>query len=235
MITRAQHLTRTRLGAFALGLSALLFAVFPLIRPFFPLDPSSPAETLNVASPVLVSASWVGSHLSLMLAFVLLLYGVLTLYVHLASSHVEPRSCRAMVLSLTGIALIMPMLGVETHILPIIGNLYLAGQTGIAPAVGLIYHGPAIVVFFVGLVLLAIGTITFAVAIWHSDVLPRWAGVIFAAGLALWFPPFPRMIRMLDGLLIGIGGVWLAWRLWQRHSACPTDVYVQAAAQKEMV
>ncbi len=222
---------RTRSGALALGLSALLFVVFPLIRPFFPLDPSSPAETLDVASPAIISAPWVTAHLSLMLAFVLLLYGVLTLYVHLANGQAEPRSLRAMVLSLAGIALIMPMLGVETHILPIIGKLYLAGQTGIAPAVERIYLGPAIAVFLLGLLLLAVGAITFAVAIWRSEVLPRWAGVIFAIGLALWFPPFPRMIRVIDGLLIGIGGIWLAWRLWQRHRAYPKDTRLQAGVE----
>jgi hypothetical protein len=92
--------------------------------------------------------------------------------------------------SLAGIALILPMLGVETHTLPIIGTLYLAGQTGIAPAVGLIYHGPALMVFLVGLVLLAARAITFAVTIWHSEALPRWAGVLFAIGLGLWFPRF---------------------------------------------
>jgi hypothetical protein len=164
-----------------------------------------------------------------MLAFVLLLYGVLTLYVHLANSRVAPRALRAMVLSLAGIALIMPMLGVETHILPIIGKLYLAGQTDLAPAVGLIYLGPALVVFLLGLLLLAIGAMSFAVAIWHSEILPGWAGVIFAIGLALWFPPFPRLIRMLDGLMLGIGGVWLAWSLWQGQRAYPTGTDGQLA------
>jgi hypothetical protein len=223
---QTHNLAHTGWGALALGLSALLFAGFPLIRPFFPLDPAAPAETLIVASPALVSAPWVISHLSLMLAFVLLLYGVLTLYAHLANAHAEPRARRAMMWSLAGVALIMPMLGVETHILPIIGKLYLAGQTGIAPAVALIYHGPALAVFLVGLVLLAIGALTFAVAIWHSDALPRWAGVMFAIGLTLWFPPFPRMMRIMDGLCIGLGGVWLAWSLWQRHGACSTDTDV---------
>lgn len=158
-----------------------------------------------------------------MLAFVLLVYGVLALYTCLTNSPAEPRAWRAMIWSLTGIVLIMPMLGVEVHILPIIGKLYLDGQTGIAPAVSQIYLGPAIGVFLMGLLLLAIGAITFATAIWQSHVLPRWAGVIFAIGLALWFPPFPRTIRMIDGLLIGIGGVWLAWRLWHRMApAQPT-------------
>jgi len=189
---------------------------FPVVRPFFPLDPRLPDQTLTVASPAITSAPWVVSHLIAMLAFVLLLYGILTVYARLPNGNVEPRALRAMVLSLAGITLIMPMLGVETHILPIIGTLHLEGKTDIAPAVGLIYHGPALAVFLLALLLLAIGVIYLAVAIWHSDVLPRWAGVIFTIGLALWFPPFPRMIRMVDGLLIGIGGVWLAWSLWQK-------------------
>lgn len=159
-----------------------------------------------------------------MAAFVLLLYGVLALYTQLANSHVEPRAWWALMWSLAGIVLIMPMVGVEVHILPIIGKLYLNGQTGIAPAVRQIYLGPAIGVFLVGLVLLAIGAITFASAIWHSGTLPRWAGVIFAIGLALWFPPFPRMIRTLDGLLIGIGGIWLAWSLWRSHASRILDL-----------
>src|SRR5574341_1356919 len=207
--------THSRLGSLALGLSTLLLTVFPLIRPFFPRDPRAPAETLAAASPVITSTPWVVSHLLCTLAFVLLLYGVLTLYTALASTPVEPRAFRAMVLSLAGFALILPMLGVETYMLPILGKLYLAGQSGIAPAIDMIYRGRALGVFLVGLLLLAIGAITFAVAIWHSAVLPRWAGVLFAMGLALWFPPFPRVIRVIDGFVIGLGGVWLAGSL--RH------------------
>jgi hypothetical protein len=41
--------------------------------------------------------------------------------------------------------------------------------------------------------------------------------MLFGIGLVLWFPPFPRMIRIIDGLLIGLGGVWLAWSLWQER------------------
>jgi hypothetical protein len=69
------RMTHSRLGSLALGLSALLLTVFPLLRPFFPLDPQAPAETLAAASPVVTSAPWVVSHLLCTLAFVLLLYG----------------------------------------------------------------------------------------------------------------------------------------------------------------
>lgn len=54
--------TRIRLGAVALGSSAFLLALFPLIRPFFALDIFEPERTIAVASPAFASAAWVISH-----------------------------------------------------------------------------------------------------------------------------------------------------------------------------
>lgn len=184
--------TRIRLDALALGLSALLFTAFPLVRPFFRLDPRSPDETLAAASPLITSGPWVLAHLMVTLAFVLLLYGMLALYARLAAVPRGPSPILGLVLSLAGIALIMPMLGVETFILPIVGLMFLFA-----------------------LLLLAVGSISFARAIWRSGVLPRGAGVLLAIGLALWFPPFPALIRIVDGFVIGAGGVWLAWAMWR--------------------
>ena len=207
--------TRIRLGALALGLSALLFTAFPLVRPFFRLDPRSPDETLAAAGPVITSAPWVLAHVMVTLAFVLLLYGMLALYARLEEVHHGPSTIVGLVLSLAGIALIMPMLGVETFILPIVGRLYLEGATNLAPAVALIYLGPATLMFLFALLLLAMGSMSFALAVWHSGVLPRGAGVLLAIGLALWFPPFPPLIRIVDGFVIGVGGVWLARAVWR--------------------
>jgi hypothetical protein len=212
---------RMRFGSLALGLSALLLTVFPLVRPFFRMNPLEPAETMAGASPVIVSTSWLVAHLLCTLAFILLLYGVIILYAALASSSAERRAFWAMVFSLAGIALTLPMLGVETYMLPILGKLYLAGQPGIFPAIDWIYRGWAVAVFLLGLLLLAIGAVMFAMAIWHSRTLPRWAGIVFAAGLVLWFPPFPEVVRIVDGFAIGVGGVWLAASLWQRASDRP--------------
>jgi len=218
-----QNLARVRLGAFALGLSALLLTAFPLVRPFFPLDPRSPGETLAVASPSIASARWVVAHLFAMVAFVLLPFGMLALYAYLRAGLMEPRALRALAWSLAGIALIMPMLGFETFVLPILGTLYLAGTTGIAPVAGLIYLGPAIAVFLLGLLFLAIGVIYFALAIWRDSRL-GWAGVLFAIGLALWFPPFPRAVRIIDGFFIGLGGLWLASSMWRSAEEAQRDV-----------
>ena len=218
-MTQKLNWARVRWGAFALGMSALLLTAFPLVRPFFPLDPSLPGETLAVASPLVTSACWLVAHFLAMGAFVLLPFGMLALYAYLRAGPMEPRALRALAWGIAGIVLIMPMLGFETFVLPILGSLYLAGTTGIAPVMGPIYLGPAIAVFLLGLLLLAIGAVYLAAAIWRDSRLPRWAGVLFAIGLALWFPPFPRMVRVIDGFFIGLGGLWLTSSLWRATSA----------------
>jgi len=217
-------MARIRLGGLALGLSALLLTAFPLVRPFFPLDPYSPEATLAVASPAITSARWLIAHTLAMAAFVLLPSGMLALYAYLGIGVMEPRGLRAFLWSLAGIALIMPMLGFETFVLPVLGTLYLAGTTGVASVLGLIYLGPAIAVFLLGLLFLAIGVVYLAVAIWPDRRLPRGAGVLFAIGLALWFPPFPRAVRIIDGFFIGLGGLWLASSMWRGAADAQRDV-----------
>src|SRR5262249_55217580 len=116
-------LARLRVGAVALGVSSLLLAAFPLVRPFFPLDPRLPAETLAVASPSITSTRWVLAHLLAMVAFVVLPFGMLAVYAHLRAGPVEPLALRALAWSVAGVTLIMPMLGFETHVLPLLGQL----------------------------------------------------------------------------------------------------------------
>jgi hypothetical protein len=82
----------------------------------------------------------------------------------------------------------------------------------VAELVGL-YRGAALLVMLLGLLLLAIGAALFARAVGKSGALPRWAAVTYAVGLAFWCPLLPPPVRVVDGLLIGIGGVALAWAL----------------------
>jgi len=76
----------------------------------------------------------------------------------------------------------------------------------------------------VGLVTPAVGVEVFAMpvaidlarAVWRDGSLPRWAGVSIAVGLSLWLPLLPRSVRIVDGFMIGLGGVWLAWGIWRK-------------------
>lgn len=209
------HSTRNRLGAFVLGSSAFLLAIFPLIRPFFALDVFAPERAIALGSPVFASTAWVLSHYLALLGFVLLQGGLLALFAFHGGGPGAPLAFRGVLWGLPGVALILPAFGVEAYTMPIVGQLYLAGATGLAPIIALTYRGPMTVVLLLGQLGLAVGAFSFAVAIRRDGRLPAWAGWVFAVGLAFWLPMLPRPIRVIDGLLIGLGGIPLAWRMWR--------------------
>jgi hypothetical protein len=183
--------------------------------------------------------AWIVSHLMAMAALVLLLPGMLTLHAYLSEGRGERRAFVGMIFGLTGIALILPTLGVETYALPVLGRAYLDGKADLATILLPLYSGPDNMVLILGLLLLAIGGIFLAVAIWSSASLPKWAGVILAAGLLLWFPLFPQIIRIIDGLLIGIGGLWLAWTIWHKTEklsiGAPRDISKLNAIRQRLI
>ena len=193
--------THLRFGAVSLAASAVSFAIFPLVRPYFPLDPREPVATLGAAGPAVASAPWVLAHAIAMAAFVLLLVSLPVLYSVLARTDAEPRAWRALVTSIGGIALIMPTLGVETYVLPAIGRLYLDGRADIAPMIGLIYRGPTTLVMLLGLVLLAAGAIMFARPRFTGPAcsLDRPVSSLQPASRA-WLPLLPPPVRIADGL-----------------------------------
>jgi len=204
----------TRPGAGALAASAVALGLFPLIRPFFPLDVFSTSILEAAAGPV-ASPAWLLSHLMAMLAFVALPFGVLALGDRVAAAGEGAAARRAAWWSLGGVGLVLPAFGVESFALPLIGRAYLDGRADVEALVAPIYRGPMTLVLLVGLAMLAVGAFGLAGAIRRTGVLPGWAAVVFALGLVLWCPIFPRAVRVLDGLLIGIGGAALALGLWR--------------------
>jgi hypothetical protein len=183
-----------------------------------------------VAGGPLASPSWLVAHLVLTAAFALLPVGLLAIQAALADTPVGWRARRGTALAMAGLGLVLPAVGVESFAMPVIGRLYLDGVGGVAPALASIYRGPMTLVMLAGLLLLAGGAIDLARGIWRSAALPRWSGVAFASGLALWLPVLPRPVRIVDGLLIGLGGVWLAWGLWRVGSGPPADGSVAPSA-----
>jgi len=104
--------------AVTLGLASLALAWFPLVRPFFPFDPTTPAETLTGASLAVTSPRWLIAHYLALIGFVLLLCVLPPLHARLAAAGTGSGARRAAVLSGAGIALILPTLGVELYVLP---------------------------------------------------------------------------------------------------------------------
>src|SRR2546422_8838401 len=132
MTMRTVNSPRIRLGAIVLAVSALLLALFPLIRPFFPFDVFAPEKTIASASPAFASAAWIRSHYLAMLGFVLLQGGLLALYAYHAGTAGEPLAFRGLAWGLPGGALILPPFGVEACPMPIARQPPPAGGPGLA-------------------------------------------------------------------------------------------------------
>ena len=112
---KSKNVLRIRLAAISLALSGIFFVLYPAIRPF------SDEASLQVAE-AFGSFSWVLAHSLAMVAFVLLVLGLLGLYVRRQETAAERRAIQALVLSWIGIGLTLPYYGAETFGLHAIGQ-----------------------------------------------------------------------------------------------------------------
>ena len=208
---RSARMARIRLGALSLAIAGILFVLYPAIRPF------SDETTLQGAA-AFASPAWLLAHMLAMVGFTLLAVGLLGLTAALSESAAERLAYWASVVSVVGIGLTLPYYGGEAFGLHAIGQEALSEHN--AALVGLanvVRSGPELVMFAVGLLLIAAGAIMAATAIWKSRMLSRWSGVPFALGFALYIPQFfgTQPLRVAHGLLVAAGCLWIAVEMWR--------------------
>jgi hypothetical protein len=209
-----RYTPRIRLAAVSLAVAGVLFVLYPAIRPF------SDEVSLQGAQ-AFASSAWIAAHMLAMVAFVLVELGLLGLYLALQATAAERPAYWALVVSLLGIGLTLPFYGGEAFGLHAIGQEAVKEQNAaLVSLAGVVRSGPALVMFGVGLLLLALGAIIAAIAIWRSGALPRWSGVPFALGFALYIPQFfgTQPLRVAHGILVAIGCLWIAVSLWRRSA-----------------
>ncbi|MBB5781018.1 hypothetical protein [Nonomuraea jabiensis] len=187
-----------RLTSLAFAAAGILFLAYPAIRP------SGDDAT------AMASTAWVAGHAAAMLGFVLLGLAVLGLHQVLG----DRLSLRAAAVTWVGAGLTLPYYGAEDFGLNVIARRSLHDQ---APALMELAeefrYGPvAITMFAVGLLVLAVGAVMAAIAVWRSGTLPKWSGTALAMGFVLFIPQFfgPYPLRIAHGALIMIGALWLA-------------------------
>lgn len=207
--SRTAHI---RLGATALAAAGVLFVLYPAIRPFSD-------ETSLQGAAAFGSTAWLVAHMVAMVGFTLLGIGLLGLYLVLQDNRAERHAFRALVTGMLGIGLTLPFYGGEAFGLHAIGQEALrqhsAALVGLAPV---IRGEPELLMFMVGLLLLAISTILAAIAVWKSVALRRWSGIPLAVAFVLYIPQFfgTQPIRVAHGFLVLVGCLWLAGVLWQQ-------------------
>jgi hypothetical protein len=198
-----------RLGALSLALAGILFFLYPALRPF---SDEAGSQTMQAAQ-AFASPFWVLAHMLAVVGFILLALGLLGVYSALRHTSVRRLMAVALVLTWIGVGFTISYFGAEIFALHAIGQAALSQQsTALLSLVNAVRFGPAIYVFAVGLLLLALGPILVAIAVWRSGALSRWSALLFALGFALYIPQFfgSPIIRVAHGALVALGCIWLA-------------------------
>jgi hypothetical protein len=208
---------RVRLGAAALAVAGVLFILYPAVRPW------KDESTVDGATQAMSSGAWVAAHLFAMIGFILLPLGLLALRRAVSRTPAKPLALAAVVISWIGAGLTLPYYGAEDFSLHAIASRSADGQPlNLLDLVDAIRFGPvAATTFAVGLLSLGVAAILAAVAIWRSGALPRYSGILFALGFALFIPQFysPPAVRIAHGLLVAVGLVWVALAVWNAKAA----------------
>lgn len=196
-------------GAAALACSGVLFAVFPLLRPW-----SDKLETAPQLAEAFESPWWVAAHLVGAVAFILLALGAIPVRdAHLATPGAAIARA-TLPLLWTGVGLTLLYFGVEAFALHAIAG---DESTILEISEAIRYETVQLTVFVVGLLLMAAGAITLAIAVWRGGVLPRLSAVPLAAMITLYSFQFflPPSGRIAYGLLTAIAALSLAAALWR--------------------
>ena len=189
-------------------LAGVCFALYPALRPF------SDEKSLNGAR-AFASTRWLVAHSLGIAAFILLAVGLFAVYEHIQDTTAHRTARAGLLLSWIGVGLVLPYYGAEVFGLHAAGQQALTtGDTGTFDTLIHAIRWEAGIWFIIaGLLLLAAGTITFAVAVWRSAALPRWSAIPLAALTALYIPQFAasQPIRVTYGILLAGACLILAW------------------------
>jgi hypothetical protein len=222
-----------RVGLFALPISGVLIAWSSLDpQPDQNKDPEAWARF--VGSTYYLLTHVFGSMGSALLA----IFGVFALGAYLANSRAGRLGLVAMVITVVGQALSLVIGGVSTFALNAIGRAYLSGTKDVMK---LEFSSAMSVLFGLAILLLVVGNVLLGVAVWRSETLPKWAGVIWVAA-ALMFYVLGAVLGMattgsslptqpLGGLLMMISGGWIAWSALRRPSTEVVGVQAQPMVQ----
>ncbi|MFE3292068.1 hypothetical protein [Rhodococcus sp. NPDC059234] len=195
------------------GVSGLLFLLYPAVRPYSDYL----NETTLDGARAYASGGWVAAHVFGMLGFVLLGLAMQALRDVLRGTPADRIGIAATVVTWVGVGLTLPYYGAEDFALHSVAIRALGdGSPDLLDLVVQVRGGGTQMTMFAsGLVLVAAGAVTAAVAIWRSGVLARWSGIPLAVGFALFVPQFfgPPWVRVAHGVVLAAGALWLAAEL----------------------
>src|SRR5919112_4529945 len=181
-----------------------------------------PDTQLRAWARYVTTTEYVIGHLfGSILGLILLIFGAFALSAYLATSRAGRLGLWAMVLTVLGSALFLPLQGVTTFSAPEEGQAVLAGleEFEALPDIfaNTVFGLTGLVVILLGFV----GHIFVGVAVWRSGTLPRWAGALWAGAHVLMYlslmygstigPASTPFTVPLGAVVLVISGAWITW------------------------
>lgn len=195
---------RIRLGGIALILSGVALA------PQGPLThhvPSAPEQNLEFAAGANSFNYRFGSMLAgVSLAFLVL--GVFALYARLSATKRERLALVGLTMTVGFLVLFLPVTGFAFYVVPAIGELVEEGATEMVEVMDQTFLEPFILIPFFAGILWNVGIILLGLAVWRSDALWRWSGLLFVVWGVIGIPAFLD-VKVLQIATTVLGGVSL--------------------------
>jgi hypothetical protein len=164
------------------------------------------------------------------LGIILAIFGTFALGAYLTRGRAGRLGLAAMVMTVLGSTLFLPVMGVSTFSAPKQGQAYLAGIEEFVKLPGIFADTLAALTSLLFVVLIFVGNVLLGVAVWRSGTLPRWSGALWASGAVFMYPlglvyaatigpqSTPPTVLVGAALLV-IGGGWMALSALRRPSA----------------
>jgi hypothetical protein len=189
-----------------------------------------PSTHLQAWSRFVTTDHYVLGHLlGSILGLVFAIFGVFALGAYLATSRAGRLGLVAVVMTVLGSALFLPLQGVATFAAPEEGQAVLAGLEELSKLPDIFANTVFALTGLLVIVLQFVGNILLGVAVWRSEVLPRWAGAIWAGAHVLMYlslvygqtigPASTPPTVPLGAALVVISGGWMALSVLRAPSA----------------
>jgi hypothetical protein len=203
---------RVSLGAIALILAGIALLPQGLLTAKVP---SAPKQNLAFAA----GANSLSYRFSIMLvgiSLTLFILGIFALYAHLAQTKQEKIAFAGLIVTVGFLALFLPLTGFAAFVVPAIGNLVEQGQVEMISVLDAIFKEPFLPIQFFAGILWNVGSILLGIAIWRSETLWKWGGLLFIVYGVIGIPSFldVKLFQIVAPIVGGLAQIAVGISLW---------------------
>jgi hypothetical protein len=172
-----------------IGIGLLGLPLYGALTFWSSIDPQPDPNThLEAWSRYVTTNHYVLGHLlGSILGLIFAIFGVFALGAYLATSRAGHLGLAAMVITVLGSALFLPLQGVSTFSAPEEGQAVLGGLEEFEELPPIFANTVFALTGLLDIVLLLAGNVLLGVAVWRSGTLPRWAGALWAVAHVLMY------------------------------------------------